>query len=297
MYIISRNNSFNAVKVEKLNNWNFPEGYTATAKFPAVKVTSGDKYDFDVVFSTEAQLSRVFATIASAPVPAPASVLETVSAPTLASKEKGLATLFLKDPSSVDVCFTFSSHKTLSDIGLWAHRCVLSQHESFAKLIQEAKLVQSLGTMILVDKESDTDTDSDSDTESFSNISADGMSTATATTIAGGASVGAASKELIIKVDKVSLATFCTMIYYIYTGEIDRSVDAAHFVFSNTNKATLVWRNSAGKIEDSVGWQPLDQDSPWRLKEVTWKELRDVAVLYDLKDLRTIAAKGLQSTN
>jgi hypothetical protein len=57
----------------------------------------------------------------------------------------------------------------------------------------------------------------------------------------------------------------------------------------------LVWRNSAGKVEESVTWHPLDQNSPWRLKDVTWEELKEAAIHYGLKDLEAAAHRGLQS--
>ncbi|KAF9084967.1 hypothetical protein BGX23_010072 [Mortierella sp. AD031] len=290
MYIIPHSDFFNTVAIGTLK-WSNAYSCTARAQFPAKKVFCDGRYNFDIVFSTNPELSRAFAIIPPAPAPVPTPVPDPEPASSPASKLKGLGTMLLKDPTSVDVCFTFSSDKTYSDIGLWAHRCILSQHESFAKLIREAAMVHSLGNIVLAEKESNAD--ADSDTESISNISIDSMLTTAAAATAEGVSVGVASKELVIKVDKVSLATFCVMIYYIYTGEINRSVDPIRFVLSNTNKATLVWRDSTGKIEDSVGWRPLDQGSPWRLKEVTWKELKDAAAHYGLKDLQAIADQEL----
>ncbi|KAG0060893.1 hypothetical protein BGZ89_011895 [Linnemannia elongata] len=240
-------------------------------------VLLGGRYEFDVVFSTEADFRRTTPAPAPAPVIKPKLVLQSTSA----SKQKNLISLLLKDPSSVDVCFTFTNNKTCSNIGLWAHRFLLSQHESFAKLIQDAITVQSLGDMVLADTKSAEDVDSD--VESTSNLSVD--TAITATGAARGISIGAASKELFIKIDTVSLATFCVMLYYIYTGEIDYTVDATRFVLSNTNKVSLVWRDSAGKVEESVDWRPLDQNSPWRLKEVTLNELKDAAFHFGLTDL------------
>lgn len=242
-----------------------------------------------MVFSTEAELLRTTPAPASAPVIKPKSVPQ----PKSVSKEKSLITLLLKDPSTVDVCFTFTSDKTCSNIGLWAHRFLLSQHESFAKAIQDAITVQSLGDMVLADTKSAEDVDSD--LESASNLSVD--TAITETGAARAMSVGAASKELFIKVDTISLATFCVMLYYIYTGDIDRTVDATRFVLSDTNKVSLVWRDSAGKVEESADWRPLDQDSPWRLKDVTWNELKDAAVHFGLADLQVIAEQRIQFAN
>ncbi|KAG9073265.1 hypothetical protein KI688_001057 [Linnemannia hyalina] len=260
-----------------------------SVSFHEESVLIGDKYDFDVVFSTEAESLR------RTPAPAPVCVIKpkSVPQPNSASREKSLISLLLKDPSSVDVCFISTHDKLCSSIGLWAHRFVLSQHASFAKAIQDAITVQSLSNIVITDTKSAEDVDSD--LESTSNLSVD-----TAITEAGavrGMSVGAASKELFIKVDTISLATICVVLYYIYIGEINRTVDATRFVLSDTNKVSLVWRDSAGKVEDSVNWRPLGQDSPWRLKDVTWNELRGAAVHFGLKDLQVIAELNLSSLN
>ncbi|KAF9899720.1 hypothetical protein EC991_008427 [Linnemannia zychae] len=251
---------------------------------PETSVTVGDRYEFDVVFSTGPENLRASQGTIPAAIPKP----KPVPAPSLMSKEKDLISSLLKDPSSVDVCFIFSSDKTCSNIGLWAHRFVLSRHESLFKMIQETSTIQSLGNIALAEKIS-TD-DADSDTESTSNRSIDTVVTNTA--VARGPMVGAASKGLVIKVDSVSLSTFCVMLYYIYTGDINRSVDPDRFVLSDSNKASLVWRDSTGKIEDSIDWRPLDNDSPWRLKDVTWKELRNAAVHFGLKDLQALSEQG-----
>jgi hypothetical protein len=149
-------------------------------------------------------------------------------------------------------------------------------------MIQEATTIQSLSNLALSEKKSTDDIDSDSESASIRSTD----TTFTKTAVERGPIGIAASKVLVIKVDDVSLATFCVMLYYIYTGEIDCTVVPSRFVLSNTNKTSLVWSDSAGKIKDSIDWQPLGQDSPWRLKDVTWKELKDAAVRFGLKDLQ-----------
>ncbi|KAF9128146.1 hypothetical protein BGW39_005308 [Mortierella sp. 14UC] len=295
MRIIPRSNFFRIVSTVQLD-WKDPNpphavNHSTKTIVPGKSVLEGDNYNFTIVFSTEPELLRLFFT--QLPMPTPVSTVTS----TAVSKERELISLLLKDPNSVDVCFTFPTDKSHANIGLWAHTFLLSQHESFAELIQDARTAQSLEGIALSEKQSDVAGNGGGyvDSDSFSNHSVHSMDTATG--IRGGtSSVGAASRApLVIKVDTVSLATFCVMLYYIYTGKIDLSVDTSRFVLSDTSKATLVWRNSAGKVEDTVDWHPLDQDSPWRLKDVAWKELKDAAAQYSLKDLQTLAEQGLQS--
>ncbi|KAG0282075.1 hypothetical protein BGZ96_000854 [Linnemannia gamsii] len=292
MHIVPRSNFFNPVATTMLEWQLYESRCSGTASFPAEKVLAADQYNFDVVFSSTFELSRSFASIPNtASTPTAISNSETKSV----YKERGLISLLLKDPSSVDVCFTFISDKTYSNIGLWAHRCVLSQYDSFSRRIQEAKALQSLGEMVLTEKVAGGDADVDSDVESISTFSLNSMDTATGPAATGSSFDTASRAPLVIKVNTVSLATFCVMLYYIYTGEVDRTVHPNRFVLSNTNKVSLVWRNSAGEVEDSVVWHPLNQNSPWRLKDVAWRELKEAAVHYGLKGLETLAELRLQS--
>ncbi|KAK3838843.1 MAG: hypothetical protein J3R72DRAFT_448465 [Linnemannia gamsii] len=294
MYIVPRSNFFHVIAMVPLA-WSAGT-CTQSAKVlvPAHTVLKDDRYDFDIVFSTDHELTRNSATVPSS-VPVPAST--PIPTPTSMLKERNLASLLLKDPNSVDVCFRFPSHKTIANIGLWAHSFLLSQNVTFAKLIQNARMIQSLVCMGLAKKDSDgndeNDSDTGSNTESFSDFSVRSTNTVTGPAIS---SVAADSRApLVIKVDDVSLATFCVMLYYIYTHKIDLAVDTSRFVLSDTNKADLLWRDDTGKVENSAKWRPLDQDSPWRLKDVTWKELKDAAAQYGLEGLQALAEQGLQS--
>ncbi|KAF9128145.1 hypothetical protein BGW39_005307 [Mortierella sp. 14UC] len=250
----------------------------SSAYIPVDSMTVEDRYDFDVVFSMGPELLRTSPATVPATIPKP----KPAASPGPTSRERNLISSLLKDPTSVDICFTFTSDKACSNIGLWAHRFVLSRHEAFVKLIQEATAIQSLSDMVLAEKDSADGAESDG--ESISNRSIDTVVTNIA--VARGPMVGAASKELVIKIDGVALATFCVMLYYIYTGEVDRTVVPGRFVLSNTNKASLVWRDSTSKVDDSDEWRPLDEDSPWRLKDVTWQELHDAAVHFGIKELQ-----------
>ncbi|KAF9085612.1 hypothetical protein BGX23_009514 [Mortierella sp. AD031] len=277
LHIVPRSNFFRPIHRCDLDWIAGVHDHVAYCTFDEAHVLEGENYVFDVVLSTDQDLARTFA------IPQPMPVLES------RLKPKNLLSQMLKDANSVDVCFTFTSDKTCSHIGLWAHRCILLQYEAFVPLIQEAKTIQSLVSMALTEKEADGTAGSDRDPV----ISMSAESVATATTQAAGSLVDSALKALVINVDNVSLATFCVMLQYIYTGEINRSADPTRFVLSDTNKVELVWRDPTGEVEDSVGWRPLDEDSPWRLKDVTWEDLCNAAVQYDLEDLQAIADQEL----
>ncbi|KAG0282074.1 hypothetical protein BGZ96_000853 [Linnemannia gamsii] len=257
-------------------------------------------YSFDIVFSTGLSLTRASVpSLAQTSVPSltqtSISSLARTSVPLSPKKDNRLLRL-LKDTHSVDTCFVFPSNKAYSNIGLWAHRSILSSYESFAKLIQAEEALQAPPAFntIYKDKEGVKVESSGekihpyNDTRTEERISAV-VEAAAATTIA-----AAEARALVIKVEGHSLATMCALLYYIYSDDIDLVIDTSNFMISNNS--SLVWYdNATGKIQDSVRWSPFDHDSPWKLKDVTWKELKEAAVHYNLEDLEALADKGLQS--
>jgi hypothetical protein len=80
--------------------------------------TDKHAFDFQVVLSTAP-------TVARTPQPPP-------------PKNHDILPRFLKDPHSVDICFVFPNDRDAADVGVWAHRVVLSQTKVFAKMIDDA---------------------------------------------------------------------------------------------------------------------------------------------------------------
>ncbi|KAH7060270.1 hypothetical protein BKA57DRAFT_446761 [Linnemannia elongata] len=235
--------------------------------FPAKKVIKGDKYAFDLVLCTDHNLPRKL-------VPPPPPL------PPPAPKNHDIIPLLLKDASSVDVCFTFTSDKVYSNLGLWAHRVVLARHKVFAKLIQQQEELQALvASMTKAENENENDKEAkfDSDAESTCTMSADGSPTTSSIAAAGD------TRSLVIKVHKFSLATFCALLYYIYTDEVDLAIEANRFAISS-NDSSLVLRDSATGKTRTV--HPTGRSSPWKLKDVTWVELLEAADHYEISDLR-----------
>ncbi|KAG0280792.1 hypothetical protein BGZ96_001421 [Linnemannia gamsii] len=243
------------------------------------KVADDGMYRFDIVFSTTKEIARK------------------VASPPLKSRE--IITLLLKDPNTVDVCFTFSSDKAHPHIGLWAHRVVLSRFKVFAQLFEKEDSHQRLMTKVDSDKDkkkATTTVKAESDTEPARTIANDPSSPAPSID----------SRAIMIKVDKFPLATFCALLYYIYMDEIDLSVDTNRFVISVSEAGSLVWRDAEDNIQDHhhpvpVHWPPLDQSSSWKLKDVAWDELLEAADFYGVSELRshclTGALNGLNEHN
>ncbi|KAG0280793.1 hypothetical protein BGZ96_001422 [Linnemannia gamsii] len=236
--------------------------------FPAEKVTNGNKYEFDIVLCTVADIPRV-------------PILPTPPVP----KNHDIIPLLLKDVNSVDVCFNFTCDKAYSNVGLWAHRVVLTRYKFFSKLLQlHDELQQSLAVSANIENDPKKSSKAESDAESTCTESVDGSPISSPTT--GTETVGDL-RSLVVKVDKFSLATFCALLYYIYTNEVHLTIDTDRFVVSS-GEGSLVWRDAAtGKMRDSMSWHPMDRSSPWRLKDVTWEELLEAADHYGISDLRT----------
>ncbi|KAF9132067.1 hypothetical protein BGW39_000862 [Mortierella sp. 14UC] len=221
----------------------------------AEKVIKDGNYRFDIVFCGSEGLLRKPALVTT--------------------KNMDIVPLLLKDARSADVCFTFTSDKAYSNIGLWAHRVVLTRHKVFAKLFQHQDELQALVTAN--DKDDKAAAMVESDVESTCTVSAEGNTTPSPTN---------ENRSLVIKVDKFSLATFCALMYYIYTDEVHLTIDTDRFAISS-GEGSLVWRDSTtGKTRDSVRWHPTDPASPWKLKDVTWDELLEAADHYGISDLR-----------
>lgn len=103
------------------------------------------------------------------------------------------------------------------------------------------------------------------------------------------------SGPLTLTVDKVSFTTFCALLMFIYTGEIERNIDPTRFAISQIEfptKTTVVHDNA----RDVTRWRLLSPDSPWDLKTVSWDNLLFAADLYKIEELRILCQKQLIET-
>ncbi|KAF8933524.1 hypothetical protein BGZ58_006276 [Dissophora ornata] len=135
----------------------------------------------------------------------------------------------LKDVHSVDLCFAFEYDKAYPGLEMWAHRVILSRYKKIANMIQKTTEVMS---------------------EEINNVKS-------STTFL---EVGAphVADSLVIPVANFSFATLCTILRYIYTGKINRSVDMNLHAISKFND----------------------------FNTVTWEELLMAADFYGVTDLR-----------
>ncbi|KAF9361770.1 hypothetical protein BGX34_006922, partial [Mortierella sp. NVP85] len=105
---------------------------------------------------------------------------------------------------SVDVCFVFTSDQSYSNVGLWAHRVMLSRIKVFKELILKAteaiETTKESRTTKAVSLEDEADDPGQSTVKEEEETSGE-------------------SSILTIPIDKFSLATMCSILYYIYSGQ------------------------------------------------------------------------------
>jgi hypothetical protein len=176
----------------------------------------------------------------------------------------------LKDVHSVDTCFIFTSDKSCSNLGLWAHSAILSHYKGFDELIKKATRAASPEQA----SKSEDSLDKSASIQPASDM-AESLCVPT---------------SLTIEIKGFSLATMCSILYYIYTGEARILVNTDQYAISKA-ESTLVLHDSMGKARESVRWDPLDVDSSWKLKDVTWEELCLAAEYYGLDELQTRCEK------
>ncbi|KAG0035347.1 hypothetical protein BGZ82_005305 [Podila clonocystis] len=144
---------------------------------------------------------------------------------------------------NIETQFLFTADNSFADVGLWAHRSILSRHRVFRDLITQASAARS-----------------------------------------NAADDGSEFSPLTLIVDKVSLAAFCVVLMFIYSGKIERMVDPSKFAISKP-QTSLTVHDTAGRVKDTFSWHPLDSDSPCSLKPVTWSELLIAADIYMIEAL------------
>ncbi|KAK3826432.1 MAG: hypothetical protein J3R72DRAFT_500971, partial [Linnemannia gamsii] len=286
-------------------------GRAVACSFNADKVTVQEQYMFDIVFSSHSDKDNVH----------PYSYVKTngMATSTPNTNNKNVALTLLRDPASVDVAFMFEDEKAFNGVGLWAHSAVLSTHRVFEELIQHDKeislsAIRTFGSDMQDEpknvKEAKVGSDSDSlytladggTTLAYSSAQASTPTAAAAASVIDPSAAALYERVVFITLKNVSLTTMCALLYYIYTnGVLDLSVKLGRFAISrcdlgnaNGKRATrMVWCDTEGRFDASRDWHPLENHSPWKLKDVTWSELWEASTLFRITDLQTLCRDGV----
>ncbi|KAF9114088.1 hypothetical protein BGX27_000141 [Mortierella sp. AM989] len=259
LHIVPRNEHGVSDEVT-VNAQNLSSQTKVQASIDSRKVRYKDKYSFDIVLSSQAKLPK-------------ALVEDTVEPLDAITKNHEIMLILLRDIHSVDVCFVFESDKTCSNVGLWAHRSILSRYKGFESAIQTACK------------------DMTSASEGMANLTvSDGKSSEPSTAEKGSDAFGA----LLVPVGKFTLATLCVLLRYIYTGVINLSAETNKHAISMT-ESTLVLQGITSRRKESVRWHPLGSESSWKFKDVTWEELLLASDFYEVTDLRCTCEKKVIS--
>jgi hypothetical protein len=167
----------------------------------------------------------------------------------------------MRDIYSVDVCFVFPSDTAYANIGLWAHRSILSSHKSFANII--AKQERNLGLT--------------------------NARPASSFALNNTATFNAPVGYVVIESPAASLATMCSLLSWIYKVGFAFWDDMSAFAISVDNGTSLVWHGnnpSRGiNVHKNVLASP-DPSSSWKLvlEKPTMHDIMTAAEHFEVMD-------------
>ncbi|KAF9099250.1 hypothetical protein BGX29_007232 [Mortierella sp. GBA35] len=170
----------------------------------------------------------------------------------------------LLDSRSVDVCFVFPSDDSYPNVGLWAHQLVLER----ASILDQALFDDHSSSMAELNNKL---------TELTEQLSKNNKLTELTETI-------------VYPVQQYSLATFCALLRFIYTGEIRATVDLADFVLSTPANAGnkpygTLYHHEEYRDSPLIQWNPQGHYSGAVVKATSYQDLMLVAHHYRLYDL------------
>ncbi|KAF9550682.1 hypothetical protein EC957_011998 [Mortierella hygrophila] len=260
--------------------------------FPVEKALNGERYEFDIILSTQHQPteSPKLAPLLSSP-----SLLRSSSASnskkyksTLGGKDhpssyspssrlldptQSMMKMFLRDRRSVDVQFLFETEFTPSGrvAALWAHRLVLSRYPALDALVRNAESCEN------------------------------------------GCEFGPVTVRMP---HSISLAAFSGLLYYLYTDKVQLSMRPDMFALSQIDlDSTYAMHdcaqfNSNAVIVDGlylvdtmppcevickplVDWCVKDAESLWPTKGIPCRELHSTAKHFGITDLQELCLEGM----
>ncbi|ORZ09067.1 hypothetical protein BCR41DRAFT_372977 [Lobosporangium transversale] len=227
-------------------------------KVPIQGVLFNGQYCFDVVLTTD--LNRITGPLRGDPKHPQALV-----------KHREIMLTLLKDLTTVDLCFSFPSDKSCSNFGLWAHQTILKRYKPLAEFINSPPAKESKERKIVRFK-GDKSRDSSRSSDSYSGESDEGDESEYEEDD---------DRCCLLIDDEFMMATICALLMYVYTGDIELSVDTSKFAIKQSEGDG----STSGQGKNSTR-HPLGLDSGWRFKDVTWMDLLKAADYYGVTDLQ-----------
>ncbi|KAG0214267.1 hypothetical protein BGX33_002289 [Mortierella sp. NVP41] len=218
--------------------------------------------DFDIVLSTEETMAR--------------------TPHNLPTKNHDILPDLLGDSRSVDVCFVFPSDDTYPNVRLWAHQLVLER----ASILDQALFDDHSSSMAELNNKLTELTELLSKNNRFKELTKR-LPKSKGTT---GYNRISPTTPGNVDMQQYSLATFCALLRFIYTGEIRTTVDLADFVLSTPADAGnkpygTLYHHEEYRDSPLIQWNLQRHYSGGAVKATSYQDLMLVAHHYRLYDL------------
>ncbi|KAF9096753.1 hypothetical protein BGX29_008442 [Mortierella sp. GBA35] len=165
-------------------------------------------------------------------------------------------------------------------------------NSNFEKLIQDEEAHQHLIYNARLFKK---DIDVKSNVGSDANLSDDDSDfTTTGPSFTSDASAG----PLVFNIKEFSFPTMCALLYYIYTDEINLSIDPTRFAVTAPKENPSIGRHLDRTCLNSADWCSLDDRSPWMVMDVSCDQLMGAAGYFEIWHLHgTCRGKIIEGIN
>ncbi|KAG0207728.1 hypothetical protein BGX33_006669 [Mortierella sp. NVP41] len=268
MSIIPRHAPEKTVKVP-MNNRRFQLGYKAKGCFNAESFMVGNNYSFEIVLSTDLDSSW------KAP-PAPPLYENTgLTDPYSVSKQRQTIAVLLKDICSTDICFIFPDDNLVPNAVLFAHRSVLALHKTFSMRVYQK------GRALSLREEKTLKEDQAPGGSWVTHGVGCGIFPHRCTKAVARAVADAQARFDVsaVEIRDFSLAAFCSLLIFLYSGKIALRTVTNQFALSRFPTRSI----------DRV---PIWNDEPIEL-EATWEELLGISIDYEVPDLQERCRQGV----
>lgn len=265
----------------------------STVSFPIEKALNGERFEFDIILSTQYQPSELLKLVpllcASTLLPSSSSLSSpkftkqkatqirkdhsSASPLSRVNRTQSMMKMFLRDRQSVDVQFLFETEITPSGrvTALWAHRLVLSRYPTLDALVRSVETCED----------------------------------------------GCATGAVMVRMPySISLAAFSCLLYYLYTGKVQFAMQPDMFALSQVDLDSAYVMHECAKTDtDSVlvggqylidilppvevcckslvDWSVEGAESLWPTRGVPCRELYSAAKHFEITDLQDQCLEGM----